>query len=416
MDDVVIVGGGPAGSVAAAQLAQRGVNAVLLDARQFPREKACGGGIQHRCLQFLPSDFSSVERAGCSSVRLSHGLVSTGVRDAGRPVVHCVTRWEFDHFLLEKAKSAGAHVREGVRVTSVERANGFIRLETSTGPLTARYVVAADGANSIVNQRLNPRCNFQWQTALYAEVDALKLGPSAARCNEMRVDVNSLPSGYAWIFPKGDRVNIGAGAPNRFARLLTKYLAAFLKSEGYETDDLRWRGHQLPTMTNRTVFASDSLFAVGDAAGMVEPLTGEGISYACHGAHLLSEAIAAHFNSAEPWAAESAYIKAVRSLIRSELIWSQRIVLFSTVFPRAFGAALRNDRMWGIFFRVLTGELTFKDLETNLLGWVRNMGPALEAFGYMRELVMRLSREVERAEHNLEALHASVTRKAVYAD
>ena len=107
MDDVVIVGGGPAGSVAAAQLAQRGVNAVLLDARQFPREKACGGGIQHRCLQFLPSDFSTVERAGCSSVRLSHGLVSTAVRDAGRPVVHCVTRWEFDHFLLEKAKSAG---------------------------------------------------------------------------------------------------------------------------------------------------------------------------------------------------------------------------------------------------------------------------------------------------------------------
>ena len=210
MDDVVIVGGGPAGSVAAAQLAQRGVNAVLLDARQFPREKACGGGIQHRCLQFLPSDFSTVERAGCSSVRLSHGLVSTAVRDAGRPVVHCVTRWEFDHFLLEKAKSAGARVREGVRVTSVERANGFVRLQTSTGPLAARYVIAADGANSIVNQRLNPRCNFQWQTALYAEVDALKLGPSAVRSNEMRVDVNSLPSGYAWVFPKGDRVNIGA--------------------------------------------------------------------------------------------------------------------------------------------------------------------------------------------------------------
>src|SRR4051794_2966051 len=144
-------------------------------------------------------------------------------------------------------------------------------------------------------------------------------------------------------------------------------------------------------MTGRTVFAKDLLFAVGDAAGMVEPLTGEGISYACHAAHLGADAVHSHFRSPDG-EAEHAYSTAVRSQIRSELIWSQRIVLFSNLFPSAFCAALKNDRMWAVFFRVLTGELTFRDLERDLLGWVRNMGPALEVIGYLREFAMRVSR------------------------
>ena len=84
--DVVVVGGGPAGSVTARQLAQRGCNVLLLDARNFPREKACGGGIQHRCLPYLPDDFLSVTKATCTSVRLTYGLRSTMVKSAGRPV------------------------------------------------------------------------------------------------------------------------------------------------------------------------------------------------------------------------------------------------------------------------------------------------------------------------------------------
>src|SRR3954452_14070314 len=106
MHDVLIVGGGPAGSVAAAQLARRGCDVLVLDARQFPREKPCGGGIQHRCLQFLPEDFPSVTRAVCTSVRLTHGLKSTMVKNADRPVVHCVNRAEFDYFLLQKARTS----------------------------------------------------------------------------------------------------------------------------------------------------------------------------------------------------------------------------------------------------------------------------------------------------------------------
>ncbi len=409
--DVVVVGGGPAGSVTARELARRGCNVHLLDARQFPREKPCGGGVQHRCLRFLPPDFPTVARAVCTSVRLTHSLRSTMVKSAGRPVVHCVNRAEFDHYLLEKARNAGAAVQEGVRVAGVRSHGEGVLVDTSSGTLLARHVVAADGANSVVTRNLNTRANFQWQTALYAEVDVQRIGGSAAPDpSELRVDVNSLPSGYAWLFPKGGQVNIGAGGPNRFARLLSKYLAAFLRSDGYATGDMKWRGHQLPTMTRRTVFAGQRLFAVGDAAGMVEPLTGEGISYACHAAHLAAEAIAKHFGSAD---AEAAYAQAVTAEIRSELVWSQRIVLFSTLFPKAFCAALASDKAWSVFFQVLTGELTFHDLEQNLLGWVRNFGPVLEVAGRLREGALRLSREVERAERNLESLHRSV---AAYAD
>jgi len=409
--DVIVVGGGPAGSVTARQLAQRGCNVLLLDARTFPREKPCGGGIQHRCLRYLPDDFASVTKAACTSVRLTHGLRSTMVKHAGRPVVHCVNRAEFDHFLLEKARSSGAGVQEGVRVLGVRPDPDAVTVETTAGMFRARYVVAADGANSIVNRNLNGRSNFQWQTALYAECDVKRIGgASAPDPEELRIDVNSLPSGYAWLFPKGNKVNIGAGGPNRFARLLTKYLSAFLKSDGYSVDDLKWRGHQLPTMTRRTVFAKSNLFAVGDAAGMVEPLTGEGISYACHAAHLAAAAIATHFGRAE---AEAAYTRDVIAEIRSELVWSQRIVLFSTLFPKAFCAALASDKAWLLFFRVITGELTFHDLEQNLLGWVRNFGPLLEAAGRLREHALRLSREVERADRNLEALNRA---GAVYAD
>ena len=102
--DVVVIGGGPAGSVTARQLASRGCNVLLVDARQFPREKPCGGGIQHRCLRFLPEDFPSVAKAVCTSVRLTHGLRATTLRNADRPVVHCVNRAEFDHYLLGKPR------------------------------------------------------------------------------------------------------------------------------------------------------------------------------------------------------------------------------------------------------------------------------------------------------------------------
>ncbi|MBC7928488.1 MAG: geranylgeranyl reductase family protein, partial [Bryobacteraceae bacterium] len=363
--DIVVVGGGPAGSVAAAQLARQGCQVMLLDAKKFPREKACGGGIQHRCLPFLPTDFPSVTRSACTSVRLTHGLRSTHVKYAGRPVVHCVNRGEFDHYLLQTAAACGVQVREGVRVLAARPGDSAVSLDTTDGVMSARYVVAADGANSVVNQNMNPRSSFHWQTALYAEVEARRIGGSAPDPTEMRVDVNSLPSGYAWLFPKGNLVNIGAGAPNRFARLLTKYLAAFLKADGYRIDDVKWRGHQLPTMTSRTVFAKARLFAIGDAAGMVEPLTGEGISYACHSAHLVAESISSNFDSAD--GAEEAYIDGVNAQIRSELAWSGRIVLFSSLFPKAFCAALGSDKAWSLFFKVLTGELTFRDLERNLL-------------------------------------------------
>ncbi|MCS7024074.1 MAG: geranylgeranyl reductase family protein [Bryobacteraceae bacterium] len=378
--DVLVAGGGPAGSLTAYHLAKAGLRVAVFDLGKFPRTKACGGGVQVRTQEAIPFDWRSVIRASISSAEFTCNFGRRFVRGYRDPLVHCVLRSEFDNFLMERAVEAGAKLFEGVRVLHAEQDALGARVETSAGRFSARYVIGADGANSIVSRALNARSDFFWQAAVYVElpIDCIRL--ERVRLDRLRVDWGTLTSGYAWVFPKGDMVNIGAGCPAQLARSLKSYLKTFLETEGLLSqpvrETLRVQGHQLPTMTPRTTVARGHVLLVGDAAGFVEPLTGEGISYACHGARLLARTLLNKFGD---HTLAECYREAVRATIGHELRWARRLLSFGTSFPNLFYWAFEHsEEVWHTFCRVLRGEDTFEGLRKKILGPFAFLGAPLD--------------------------------------
>jgi geranylgeranyl reductase family protein len=377
--DVLVVGGGPAGSLTAYHLANAGLKVAIVDLGKFPRPKACGGGVQVRTEDAIPFDWSPVIRSSISAAEFTCKFDRRFARRYGDPLVHCVLRSEFDNFLLERAVEAGARLFEGVRVEKTLTHKDGASIETSRGVMHARYLIGADGANSVVSRALNQRTDFFWQAAVYVELPVSCFQADRLQMDRLRVDWGTLPSGYAWVFPKGDVVNIGAGCPTQLARYLKSYLKAFLQAEGLVSgfgDELRMQGHQLPTMTSRTTVARDNVLLVGDAAGFVEPLTGEGISYACHGAQLLARTLLGRFGDRS---LVEHYQHAIHSGISHELRWARRLLSLGTSFPGLFYWAFEHsEEVWHTFCRVLRGEDTFEGLRRKILGPFAFMGTPLD--------------------------------------
>ncbi len=367
-----MVGGGPAGSLTAYHLARRGVRVLLIDAQRFPRDKPCGGGIQQRACHNLPAEWRSAIRTDFHEVSFSYGLREKVTRSSGETLVSGVLRTEFDALLLHHAERAGAVIWQDCRARSVADLPGSgIAIQTTRGEIRARYVVGADGANSVIARQLNSRDSYYWQVGLYCEVPESFLRADAVAPSRMRIDWGSLPSGYGWIFPKNGSANVGVGCPLGIARLLRSYLRRFLRSEGILKSDvidrLMFFGHQLPTMTARTRMSSSNVVLVGDAAGLVEPLTGEGISNACHSAHIASGFLAERLGGAAP--RPESYDERIRNEIGREIRRARQLLSVSVMIPRAVFQLLKdNDVVWNMFCQVLRGEETFVALRRQIMG------------------------------------------------
>ena len=397
--DIIVVGAGPSGSLAAYRLAAAGARVAIIDASQFPREKPCGGGLQQRSLVRIPFGLGPVLRGALNHLALSHGLGECRRLSYPEPLVYPVLRSEFDHYLLEAAIRVGAQFIPGVKVSAVRQdAADHAVVETDSGPLRSSFVVGADGANSVVSRILNKRSDYFWQAALYCEMPESAVNPESIDIATMRVDWGSLPSGYAWAFPKRGSVNVGVGCPIHMGKMLRPYLAKFLSVERIVRDgrigSLRFRGHQLPTLTKRTRLAKGSVLLVGDAAGMVEPLTGDGISYACHSAQIAAEVIMQSLGQCRFDLAN--YEQRVRREIADDLVWAKRLMSLTVAFSRSiFGVVTRNEHVWETFCKVLRGDTSFQGLTRAV------MGP-LSAFRHpVRALVAHLERHRLRAQERI---------------
>ncbi len=279
MWDLVVVGSGPAGAAAAlgALRHRPDLRVALVDRAAFPRDKPCGDGIAPHVLDLLESvgvrglfdDQVPIPRLGLERER------RTVERTMARPAL-VVPREVFDLRLREVACAAGA-VPVAHRVRSVEAGPTAVALDSA---LAAPVVVAADGAHSQVRRSLGLRAG---RTALALRGYAPT--PPARRGRQVIVFGTNRQPSYAWSFDRGDGLaNVGYGelltrrrtAPSR-AQLLEQ-LETLLP--GATEDGTAWRGHQLPLSSARWVPARGRVLLAGDAAGLINPLTGEGIYYA----------------------------------------------------------------------------------------------------------------------------------------
>jgi geranylgeranyl reductase family protein len=289
--DVVVVGAGPAGSATALRLARAGAKVILVDRERFPRDKPCGGGLTGRALRHAPCAVDPVVEHVVDRfrIRLRYGLSFT--RRHATPLVLMTQRRRLDLHIVEQALAAGADFRDGVRVTEIRDEGSGIVASLDGRPVRADTLVGADGANGIVARAAGLTSGIVNGVALEANVPYEALDREDIE-NTAIIELGVVPGGYGWVFPKGDHANVGVGGWGREGPRLREHLARLTQQHGIDPAALRDRqGHRLPMRRRGAEPARGRVLLVGDAAGLVDPLSGDGIYEAFVSAELAADAI-----------------------------------------------------------------------------------------------------------------------------
>ncbi len=287
---IAIVGGGPAGAMAAAMLARAGRGVVLMD-EKLTWEKPCGGGVTHKALQRYPFlAEAEVERNLVDGCEL---ISPAGLRlwlPLGRRIA-VFSRQVLNGVLLERAHAAGAELVCD-RVLSITGEPGVWHLRTRAGELQASYLILALGARNPFRAQFAPPL---------AGEDFMATFGYYVPGNNRRMQIRFVTGlhGYMWIFPRCDHLSTGICGQigSKQTSELRRLLEDFLREEGVDFRGAAVYGHLLPALRAASLrharFCGPGWALVGDAAGLVDPITGEGLYYALRSADLLAHALLA---------------------------------------------------------------------------------------------------------------------------
>ena len=306
--DVAIVGAGPAGSTAAYVLAKLGLNVIIIDKSSFPREKLCGGLLSSKSVRLLEKIFDETEESlNKKIINFSSNMFQVMFKEKtlakyySKNPTYFVERTVYDNFLLDKAISSGATFIQNETVKKVDLDSNA--LFTSKGnKIISKYIVGADGANSIVRKEFENNgiiCKDIWRNSLgitlEISIDKKKL---PIEKNIICLYFGYIKNGYAWIFPNMDKSIIGIGGLLKDINNdnINDMFIDFLISLGFDKKTIdsfikKIRGHPIPfgNYIEKPIYKKTIL--IGDAAGFVNPITGEGIYYAHKSAEIAANAI-----------------------------------------------------------------------------------------------------------------------------
>ena len=378
MKRVAILGGGPAGAFAAEQLASAGVEVQLFD-EKLAWEKPCGGVLTYKAYSRYPflienstpkrivtETVLGAPKAGEVRMKLAHPLV-------------VYSRFDLNGMLLERARQAGAAI-ERARVREISRHGSGWRLRTNAGAAEADFCIVATGARNplrSVGSELRAR---DAMTALGYYVPG----------GQARIDIRFLPGleGYIWVFPRCGHLSVGICGKGEPASRLRRRLETYMTEKGLSWKDARFYGHLLPSLDaaswrgNRV--AGEGWMAVGDAAGLVDPITGEGIYYAMRSADLASRALLSETHSAAEKPAH--YRQLLRRDFMDDLELGSRLArrfflgrfLCGSVPARMIEFARRSPRISAIVQDLCSGRQPYLGLKRRLF---ENVGGSLHDMG-----------------------------------
>ncbi|CAL2061159.1 geranylgeranyl reductase family protein [Tenacibaculum sp. 190524A05c] len=290
--DVAVIGSGPSGASTAFHLAKKGISTVLIEKEKLPRYKTCGGGFVYRGRKNLPFDISSVIEREFHTVDvfLGNTLHFQTVRE--EPTITMIMRDSFDNLIVEEAKKQGVTLLEENKLMDISFDNDVAILTTDKNTISAKFVVAADGALSTTakmagwteeTRKLIPALEYEIEVP---EEDFNRLK------DQVRFDIDAIPYGYAWNFPKKNHLSVGVASTKKARINLKKYYQEYLETIGIKTIlKESQHGFQIPIAPRTDGFVKRNVFLIGDAAGFADPITAEGISNAIYSGVLVADAI-----------------------------------------------------------------------------------------------------------------------------
>ena len=380
--DLIIIGSGPAGAAAARVAAKAGLRVALLDKSAFPRDKLCGGGITGRSVRYLAEIFDLTPESSLFLPTNRFRLAFQGRRIGGQddaPTLHMTMRHAFDAELHARAVAAGADVIAPARITAIDTDKLAVTLSDGR-VLRAPVLIGADGANSGVARALygRPFDPTQIGFGLEAELDR-DLTPD----NTTEIDLGAASWGYGWVFPKHNSITLGVGGLHLRNPDMKAHFARYLHQHAPHLADsarLRCKGAFLPFGSYRKEPGHGAVLLAGDAAGLVDPITGEGIAWAMKSGAFAGQAAVEALASGRPDRAMPLYRAQLRYIHR-EIDAARRIraLIYSRPvrahFPRAVE---RNPTMSRRYLRLLAGEMDYADLGAKvLLRLMHNLGGSM---------------------------------------
>lgn len=365
--DIIVVGGGPAGSTVARHLAREGKRVLLLEKDKQVGRKACGGGLTDRAVRLLDLPVATVAQDECEAVRVAVGK-HRGRYHYDHTLMTTVHRREFDAWLLQAARDAGAAVQQGQTVRRWQRDGAQWTVTTATGTHGAPYLVAADGVRSRIARSLGLATPAAEQAFALAQDLQADEATTAHWAKTAHLDFSLGHGGFGWVFPKGRVLAVGLGVPQPYAPRIVRQLRDYLRREGL--GDLPAlgpvRGAFIPRGTALPAYQREGCLLVGDAAGLADALTGEGICAAMHSGQLAARALAQALDGRA--GALTGYEAAVRAELLPELRAAREVAdLVFGPWARPWRKLLTTDRALRVMAALTTGQRSYESVREAII-------------------------------------------------
>ena len=382
--DVAVIGAGPAGATAAHDLARAGARVAIVDG-SHPREKSCGGGVTARAIELLDDEAGLLEGCAVRSVTFEADGNRAEVTIPSADALTVFPRAAFDAALLARAVTAGAdHVRS--RARAIDRSEGCWTVVSKSAALRARWLFGADGPSGIVRKRVfRPFGREQLSIAAGSFVDGVDT-------TEVVVRFVDHPRGYLWSFPRADHLAVGACAQatetstEALHGVTDRWLKTYAPAAGRPRRRYAW---PIPSLSARDLDreqpAGPSWMLLGDAAGLVDPITREGIFFAMRSGQLAARALAAHDSA-------RAYKTSICDEVHAELRRAAELkaAFFRPRFTRLLIEALNHSvAIRNVMIDLIAGRQNYAGLKRRLLGTLE--------FGLMMKLIASKRRRLAEA-------------------
>ena len=352
--DVAVVGAGPAGLAAASAAAAAGARTIVLERAEHPRYKTCGGGLigASRAAAGGLIDVPARDDVRSATITLRGGQEYT--RSHRETLLAMVVREEFDAALLKRAEENGAQVRQRAQVRAIEQGDGHATARLADGTeVTARVIVGADGSSGVTARHVGAEFD---QVDLGLELE-IAVPEAVARQWSGRVllDWGAIPASYGWVFPKGDRLTVGVIAARGQGDATKAYLREFvgrLGLAGFEA--VQDSGHLTRCRSDGSPLRRGRVIVAGDAAGLLDPWTREGISFALRSGTLAGR----HAAQGDP----EGYVAAVNAALVPEMRAGRTLLTAFTRHTGTFHRGLNTPKGWGAFVKMCRSEISLSEL------------------------------------------------------